>query len=107
VGPGPTGDTPMPDADWVKYKQIRGEPLPQVAELLGTSYRLNAVLKRDFYAAVGLYERGSASGSGAPGQVLLKLYHTDPLGILPLGFLGRRLWRREVLSLRRLQGVQG
>src|SRR4051794_30535759 len=97
----------MPDADWVKYKQIRGKPLPEVAELLGTSYRLSKVLKQDFYAAVGLYERGSASESGAPDQVLLKVYHTDPLGILPLGFVGRRLWRREVLSLKRLAGVQG
>ncbi len=47
----------MPDADWVRYKQIRGDDLPQLGRWLGSSYQLERVLKRDFYAIVGLYRK--------------------------------------------------
>ena len=60
----------MADADWVNYKQIRGKALPPETTLLGTPYRLAAHLKRDFYAATGLYERIAAADSPAgPGFV--------------------------------------
>jgi hypothetical protein len=102
----------MADADWVKYKQIRGKRLPEVVELLGASYRLGAMLKQDFYAATGLYEREEtdaveSQGSGPPRQVLLKVYHVDPLGIIPLAFMGRLLCRREAGFLKQLDGVEG
>jgi serine/threonine protein kinase len=101
----------MADTDWVKYRQIRGKPLPALAELLGASYQLESLLKRDFYAAVGLYERQSTPDgereTSAPRQVLLKVYHTDPLWFPPLGALGRWLCRREARFLEQLEGVQG
>jgi serine/threonine protein kinase len=101
----------MADADWVNYKQIRGKPLPAVVELLGSSYRQASLLKYDFYAAVGVYERLSTpselSQSSAPRQVLLKVYHTDPRWFPPLGALGRFLCRREAKFLKMLEGVGG
>ena len=42
----------MADADWHRYRQLRGHALPESAELLSTTYRCVRVLKRDFYAAV-------------------------------------------------------
>ena len=49
----------MADADWAKYKQIRGKPLPESIEFAGTAYSLAKVFKRDFYAATGLYRRAA------------------------------------------------
>ena len=97
----------MADADWVRYKQIRGKALPGEATLLGTPYRLATHLKRDFYAATGLFERVEPADSAAPGKVLLKIYHTDPFWGVPLGWLGRFLCRRETGFLRQLDGVEG
>jgi serine/threonine protein kinase len=97
----------MADADWVKYKQIRGKPLPESAEVLGAWYRLGALLKRDFYAVTGVYDRLDDRDDGPPRRVLLKVYHTDPLGLLPLGALGRWLCRRESCRLRQVAGVAG
>jgi tRNA A-37 threonylcarbamoyl transferase component Bud32 len=99
----------MADADWVKYKQIRGKPLPSAVELLGTNYRLETVLKQDYYAAVGLFEREDGGSSDhVPRQVVLKVYHTEPLAFLPLGAaLGRFLCRREAGNLMQLSHVPG
>jgi predicted Ser/Thr protein kinase len=98
----------MADSDWVKYKQIRGKPLPEAAQLLGAGYRLGMLLKRDFYAVTGVFERADdAPDDGPPRQVLVKVYHTDPLGIIPLRSLGRFLCRRETDRLRQLDGIAG
>jgi hypothetical protein len=101
----------MADADWVKYKAIRGKPLPESARLIGADYRLKQTLKKDFYAAVGIYVRADAPEDGTartPPPVLLKIYHTDRLFLLPLGgVLGRFLCRREVGFLERLGDVEG
>lgn len=99
----------MADADWWRYKQVRGVPLPESAELLGETYRLEQVLKRDFYAAVGVYARDGESGS-SPDRVLYKVYHTDGLGGLnapPWRWLGRGLRNREANFFKRLDGVPG
>jgi serine/threonine protein kinase len=98
----------MPDADWVKYKPIRGKSLPETAELLGSSYALQKTLKKDFYAACGVYGRQSpADPAVAPDQVLLKIYHTDRFGPLRLRWLGRWLARREIRFLETLKSVPG
>ncbi len=96
----------MPDADWVRYKQMRGSDLPETGEWLGTPYRRLKVLKRDFYAVVGVYERTGPSDS-APTHLLVKVYHTEPLGLIPLSWLGRWLCRRETRFLERLNDVPG
>lgn len=98
----------MPDSDWVRYKQIRGKDLPETGTWLGADYRRARVLKRDFYAIVGIYERtGDAGAADAPRQLLVKVYHTDPLGVIPLGWLGRWLGCREARFLERLNDIDG
>ncbi|MGE3818838.1 MAG: hypothetical protein AB7I30_05340 [Isosphaeraceae bacterium] len=102
----------MADADWWRYKQVRGEPLPESAELLGARYRLERVLKRDFYAAVGVYVRDEpADGEGdpSPARVLYKVYHTDGVGLNapPWRWLGRMLRNREAHYFTLLDGIPG
>jgi serine/threonine protein kinase len=97
----------MPDADWVLYRSMRGKPLPATATLLGTTYALEKTLKRDFYAVTGVYRRAAESCGSAPDQVLLKIYHTGPLGKLRLRWLGRWLCNREVKFLRAVDGIDG
>src|SRR4051794_6916050 len=98
----------MADADWHRYRQLRGHPLPESAELLATTYHCVGVLKRDFYAAVGVYERTDGGSSPqAPRQVLFKVYHTDSFWGIPLGWLGRWLARREIRHYELLAGIDG
>jgi hypothetical protein len=94
----------MADADWGRYRQLRGEDLPLTADLLGAPYRRRVVLKRDFYAAVGIYDR---EDGGANPCVLLKVYHTDSFAGAPLGWLGRLLCRREMRYFQLLDGIDG
>ncbi|MEW4567032.1 hypothetical protein AB1L88_04115 [Tautonia sp. JC769] len=97
----------MPDADWVRYRSLRGQALPDSATLLGgEAYALEKTLKSDFYAVTGLYRR-VADDSPNPAQILLKIYHTDPWWLPPLSLLGRYLAHRERHYLRRLAGVDG
>ena len=96
----------MADADWASYKQLRGNVLPQDIEFRGGRYRQEQLFKRDFYAATGLYrlQDGKATAE-RPQQIVLKIYHTQPFGILPLGWLGRRLCRCEVYYLKKADGI--
>lgn len=97
----------MADADWVKYRQIRGKALPTAFAFAGAGYTLEKTFKRDFYAATGLYRKARAF-AGGPDRVVLKIYHTDALGkVLPLGWLGRWLWRREMKFGKLLHDVPG
>lgn len=97
----------MPDADWVRYRALRGHALPATVTLLGSEdYALEKTLKFDFYAVTGIYHRVDPS-STAPAQVLLKIYHTDPWWLPPLSGLGRYLAHRERHYLRRLNGING
>jgi hypothetical protein len=98
----------MPDSDWMQYKQLRGKSLPARIDFNGVPYRLEQLYKRDFYAVTGLYRRDDVQAtSAAPRQVVLKIYHTEPLGIIPLGWLGRRLCNREVFYYQSVEGVPG
>ena len=103
----------MADADWAKYKQIRGKPLPETIEFAGVPYALAKVFKRDFYAATGLYRRADVPDCTShqdqpPEQIVFKHYHTDPLWrVLPLRWLGRYLWRREMSFARQVADVPG
>ncbi len=99
----------MADSDWVRYKQIRGQELPASLEWNGQIYARERVLKRDFYAAVGIYTPRQESGTSGVDQesILYKVYHADNFGLIPLGWLGRFLCRREIFFLRRLASVPG
>jgi serine/threonine protein kinase len=96
----------MADADWANYKQLRGKALPERIEFRGAWYRQEKHFKRDFYAATGLYRIEQPNGE-LPEQIMLKIYHTEPLGLLPLGWLGRRLCNREVYWFRKTEGISG
>lgn len=96
----------MADADWHKYRQLRGEELPRSFTYLDETYRQHKLLKRDFYAAVGIYHRESLF-SPLPAQVLLKIYHTDPLWGIPLRWLGHWLARREIQAYQSLADLPG
>jgi predicted Ser/Thr protein kinase len=96
----------MADADWRRYRQLRGQDLPLTAELLGGRYHRRCVLKRDFYAAVGIYDHEAGHRAEQP-FVLLKVYHTDRWAGLPLGWLGRLLCRREMRYYQVLDGIAG
>src|SRR4029079_10489078 len=94
----------MSDADWVKYKRIRGKDLPESLTLSFGEYRSERVFKNDFYAVTAVYRKQSGEG---PDRVVLKEYHTDSWGPIPLGWLGRMLLRRESLYFRELAEVRG
>jgi serine/threonine protein kinase len=94
----------MSDADWIKYKRLRGKDLPENVDLTFGRYVCERVFKNDFYAATAVYRKRSGPG---PEQVVLKEYHTDRWGPIPLGWLGRMLLRRESLYFRELDHVPG
>jgi serine/threonine protein kinase len=94
----------MSDADWVKYKRLRGKDLPELVPLSFGLYRSEKVFKNDFYAVTAVYRRESGDG---PERVVLKEYHTDSWGPIPLGWLGRMLLRRESLYYRELSDIPG
>jgi hypothetical protein len=102
----------MADADWAKYRQLRGKALPPVFTFRGRTYEQETLFKRDFYAATGLYRRvegarGAVAVGDSPARVLLKIYHTDPFLFVPLDWLGRWLCRREAFFLETLAGIPG
>ena len=103
----------MADADWAKYKQIRGKPLPETIEFAGVAYTLTKVFKRDFYAATGLYQRSPRSGASASDGVSRRSRSFSstitPNGFwfLPLRWLGRWLWRREMRLRQAVADVPG
>jgi serine/threonine protein kinase len=94
----------MADADWKKYKRLRGKNLPASAELCGSRYQLETLFKHDFYAATGQYRRTEGTG---PERVILKIYHTESWGGIPLRWMGHFLYRRETRYFRALEGVHG
>src|SRR3990167_1031368 len=98
----------MADADWAKYVRLRGQDLPGEIQLRGKTFQLMRTFKHDFYAVTGLYKhRPPGRYPSASDQVVLKRYHTDRFGFLPLGWLGRWLCRREIAIGRGLQEVDG
>jgi serine/threonine protein kinase len=98
----------MGEANWKRYKQIRGKPLPETIDFRGAPYALARVFKRDFYAFTGLYRRADGgSSTTAPEQIVYKHYHTESLWFMPLSWLGRFLWRREMHFARTTADIDG
>jgi serine/threonine protein kinase len=87
----------MPDCDWVRYKQIRGNALPERIAFRGVDYTQDCLFKRDFYAATGRYVRQSGKNADdLPERLVVKVYHLDALWkVIPLRWMGRWLFRRE------------
>lgn len=95
----------MPDADWKRYKRLRGVDLPATLALAPGEYRLEQLFKNDFYAATGVY--CAVNAGTRPERVLYKVYHTDNCGPILLGWLGRFLCNREVRYHELLADVAG
>lgn len=77
--------------------------LPERFEVGGRAYRLDHLVKHDFYAAVGFYD----ALDGDADRAVLKVARTTAFYGFPLRWLGRWLCRRETRMYRRLAGVRG
>jgi hypothetical protein len=75
------------------------EPPAQI-EIDAANYRLERVVKHDSWAATGFYV-------GDDERVVCKFNRLQPIGPIPMAWLGRWLARREARALRRLAGLQG
>lgn len=71
----------------------------------GRSYRLARVLKHDFLAATCLYQ--AASGAPGPAKLVGKIGRHAHFCLLPLGWTGRLVTRKEVRRLQRCAGIDG
>jgi len=80
---------------------LRGKAARESFVLGGRTYRLEKVLKHDFFAVTGRYR-------GPDGQAIcLKHYHTEPWLGWPLDWAGRLMADREVRHYRLLQDLPG
>ncbi len=79
---------------------LGGRSLPQELSIQGRSYRLDRVFKNDFFAVTARYE-------GDGGRVIVKVHRQASFLLVPLGWLGRMLARRECAAFERLVNVPG
>ena len=79
---------------------LRGGPARPTFELGGRTYRLEKVLKHDFFTVTARYR----DPDGRP--VCLKHYHTEPWFGWPLEWAGRLMADREVRHYRLLQDLE-
>lgn len=78
------------------FRALGGSEPPPVVEVGGTRCRLVRTLKHDSWAATALYERPDGT------LVTCKFNRVQPILVLPMRWLGRRLARREAEFLHRL-----
>ena len=95
------------------------EGLPRQITCLGAAYTLEKVLKHDFHAATGVYQRESevsswkseddfklpTSNVELPVRLIGKINRRTHFCFLPLGLIGRLLSHSEVCNLRRCEGI--
>lgn len=74
-----------------------GQP-PAEIEIRGATYRLVRVFKHDFWAATAHY-------AGDAGEVVCKFNRRQPLGLIPMRWVGRCLARNERRAMERLADV--
>jgi hypothetical protein len=83
----------------VPKRILRGKWAPDSFALAGRTYRLQQVLKHDFFAVTARY----VGPDGEP--VCLKHYHTEPWLGWPLDWAGKLMADREVRHYRLLAGL--
>lgn len=89
------------DVARIPPKMLRGKLAPSEFELDGVHYTLEKHLKADFFASTGRY-------MGSNGQrVCYKHFHTERYLLIPLGWAGRYMCRREIRFYRLLADVPG
>src|SRR5262245_36013552 len=71
---------------------------PRQIEIDEQSYELLRIFKHDSWAATALY-------TGASKRVVCKFHRRQPVGMIPLTWLGRFAAKREAAMLRRLADV--
>ena len=82
-----------------------GKGLPLEIVCLDGRYTLEKVLKHDFHAATGLYQRQMV-GTAHPTRLIGKINRRAPFCFLPLGWIGRLMSWSEVAKLRRCAGIR-
>ncbi len=83
----------------------RDEP-PTCIAVAGQAYRLDRVYKHDSWAATALYAAEPPLGE-APSFVVAKINRCEPVALVPMRWLGRRLAAREAAVYERMTGVPG
>ena len=72
---------------------------PMEVEAGGQVWHRREVFKHDSWAATALYE-------GPGGRIVCKFHRRQPVLVLPMGWIGRWLARREAWALRQLKTVE-
>lgn len=80
------------------FRALGASEPPGELEIGGRPHRLVRVFKHDSWAATALYE-------GEGGLVVCKFNRVQPIGFVPMGWLGRRLATNERTILQRLDDV--
>ncbi len=80
------------------FRALGAKEPPATVEVAGEAYALLSVFKHDSWAATALY------GSGER-RITCKFNRLQPVFVLPMGWLGRLLARREAWFLDRLKDV--
>ena len=83
------------------------EGLPPQIVFGGSTYRLNKILKHDFFAATSLYEFDGQSQAAGPAKIILKLGRRQYFLGLPLLWLGQCLCAHELSILSCLGHLRG
>ncbi|UCE60029.1 MAG: hypothetical protein JSU63_21625 [Phycisphaerales bacterium] len=74
--------------------------LPEEIDVNGQRYVLRRTFKNDFFAVTAMYEHKGE-------KVILKVGRQASFLLVPLGWIGRILARREQAIMQRLQGIEG
>jgi hypothetical protein len=82
------------------FRALGAKEPPQHVEIDGQRFERVRVMKHDSWAATALY-------TGKAGLVVCKFNRIEPIGKLPMDWVGRILARREAALFRRLADVPG
>lgn len=83
------------------FRALGDSDPPESVGIGGRPFTRQAVLKHDSWAATAVYQGEDGT------RVACKFNRTQPLMLLPMGWLGRLLARRELAVLRRMHDVAG
>ena len=89
------------DVARIPPRMLRGRLAPESFDLDGVTWRLEKQLKADFFASTGRYLAPDGR------RACYKHFHTERYLVLPLGWAGRYMCRREMAFYRLLAGVEG
>jgi hypothetical protein len=91
-----TGTRPRP----ATFRALGAADPPAAITLAGETFRRVEILKHDSWAATAVYRSATRTAK-------CKFNRTQPIGILPMAWLGRTLAARERWFMDRLAGIEG